>query len=379
MMEKQHTISASVEVTGKGLFHGQDVTVTIKPAPPDHGIVFERTDLPQPARVPALIEHIVTRDRRTALQLGDATIETCEHCLAAIAGLHIDNALIQIDGPELPVGDGSAAPFLDVLQEVQLVTQEATRRTLTIRDPITVQHGDSLLAALPADDDDFHILYDLDYGDTSAIRRQMQEFSLRNGDFASQIARARTFSLEVEAKAMWEQGLCKHLTPRDVLVIGDDGPIDNAYRFEDEPARHKIVDVLGDFALLGAVIQGRIIARRSGHALNHEMVRKLKSQLELQHREDALQHGTVMDIQAIKRILLHRYPMLLVDRVVEIEADRRAIGIKNVTINEPYLQGHYPGQPIMPGVLIIEAMAQMGGILLSQKLEHKGKVAVLAF
>jgi UDP-3-O-[3-hydroxymyristoyl] N-acetylglucosamine deacetylase/3-hydroxyacyl-[acyl-carrier-protein] dehydratase len=171
--------------------------------------------------------------------------------------------------------------------------------------------------------------------------------------------------------------MCRHLTPHDVLVIGENGPIDNEYRFEDEPVRHKIVDLLGDLYLVGCQIYGRVLAHKSGHTLNQRLCSRIVAQVEAAHRREAVTGGRRMTNRAIQRVLPHRYPMLLVDRVVEIDGNRKAIGIKNVTINEPFFQGHYPGTPIMPGVLIVEAMAQLGGLLMSQKLEHTGKIAVL--
>ncbi len=376
-MEKQHTIAASVQVVGRGLFHGKPVKVTFKPAPPDHGIVFVRTDLPRPNRVPATIDNVMPAERRSVLRAGDAVVETCEHCMAALAGLQIDNVLIELDGPELPVGDGSALPYFEPLAAAGVTAQEAARLVLRVREPVSVSDESSSIAVLPSVGDDLGVLYDLDYANYGYLGRQLFEFSLSNGSFSKEIAAARTFSMDFEAKAMWERGLFQHVSPADVLVIGRDGPVDNAYRFADEPVRHKILDLLGDFYLLGAPIRAQVIARRSGHAMNHMAVRQLKRQLEGARRQHALAHAPAMDIDAIRRIMPHRYPMLLVDRVVEMESDRRAVGIKNVTINEPYFIGHYPRKPIMPGVLIVEAMGQLAGLLMSRRLEHTGKIAML--
>src|SRR5690606_28612812 len=214
-------------------------------------------------------------------------------------------------------------------------------------------------------------------GERSPLPRQLHAFRLGGGDYMKEIAPARTFSLLPEAKALWDRGLCRHLSPRDVLVIGDDGPIENEFRFENEPVRHKLLDLVGDLYLLGRPIQGRIVAYRSGHELNHRLVARLLEQMRAQELVDLTGRRTVMDIRPIMKLLRHRYPMLLVDRVVEMEGDRRAVGVKNVTINEPFFQGHYPGTPIMPGVLVVEAMAQLSGLLLSRVLEHKGKIAML--
>lgn len=372
----QHTLAGPATVRGRGLFHGDLVTCTILPAPPDHGIIFERIDLAEPVQIPATIASVTPRNRRTTLKAGEVTIETVEHCLSALAGLAIDNALIRLDGPELPCGDGSAQPYVDALLKAGIVRQEAQRRYCRITEPITVEEGDALIAALPAERDDLQILYDLNYPDEPRIPRQLHAFQLSAEAYVREIAPARTFSLREEAKALWDRGMCQHLTPRDVLVIGDDGPIDNAYRFENEPVRHKVLDVIGDIYLLGRPIQGRIVAYRSGHSLNHQLVYRL---VEKMRAEQGLQANLQrqMDVRAIMKIMRHRYPMLMIDRVVEIHGDQRAIGIKNVTVNEPFFQGHYPGTPIMPGVMIVEAMAQLSGLLLSRVLEHRGKIAVL--
>jgi len=374
----QHTVAGPVNVSGKGLLLGEHADVTIHAAEPGHGIVFERVDLNPPVRIPALASNVARRARRTALAVGSVSVETVEHCMSALAGLRIDNALIEINGPELPCGDGSALPFVEPIVETGLVDQGVPRRVYRITEPLHVEDGDSMLAVFPSDRDEFQVSFDLDYGPNSdRIKRQTQTFASRNGDYLAQIACARTYSLKEEAQALWDRGMCRHLTPKDVLVIGDDGPIDNEYRFDNEPVRHKVLDMLGDLYLVGCQVHGRFVAYRSGHELNRRMALKIHEQMEVARRRDAVKRGNVMDVRAIQRILPHRYPMLLVDRVVEIEGDRRAVGVKSVSINEPFFQGHYPGTPIMPGVLIVEAMAQLGGLLMSQKLEHTGKIAVL--
>ncbi|MCA9284998.1 MAG: UDP-3-O-[3-hydroxymyristoyl] N-acetylglucosamine deacetylase [Phycisphaerales bacterium] len=374
---RQHTIAQEASVAGKGLLLGEDATVTFVPAPPNHGIVFERTDLDAPVRIPASVTHVTPRARRTTLRSGNVTIETVEHCMSALAGLRIDNLLIRLHGPELPCGDGSARIFVDAIVSAGIEEQNAPRRVFRVVDPIVVQEGDAMLAALPGAEA-MTVVYDLDYGENAPrIRRQTHAFSFDRESYVDEIAPSRTYSLREEAQALWDRGLCRHLSPRDVLVIGDDGPIENVYRFENEPVRHKVLDIIGDLYLVGCEVQCRFVAYRSGHALNRRMGLKLLEQMRAADRQHALLHGRSMDIRAIQRIMPHRYPMLLVDRVVEIDEDRRALGVKNVSINEPFFLGHYPGTPIMPGVLIVEAMAQLGGLLMSQKLEHTGKIAVL--
>ncbi len=376
--QRQHTIGGTATVAGRGLLLGEEATVTFHPAPSDHGIVFERTDLPTPVRIPALVGNVTPRPRRTTLRSGDTTIETVEHCMSALAGLRIDNLLIRLHGPELPCGDGSAQPFVAALLSAGVVDQEAPRRIFRIVDPIVVEEKGAMLAALPSDREGVQVMFDLDYGiESTRIRRQTHAFAFADGDYVKEIAPARTYSLREEAQALWDRGLCRHLSPREVLVIGEEGPIENAYRFDNEPARHKVLDMLGDLYLVGCELQARLVAHRSGHSLNRRLGLRIVEQMAARDRQHALVSGRSMDIRAIQRLMPHRYPMLLVDRVVELEADRRALGVKNVTINEPFFQGHYPGTPIMPGVLIVEAMAQLGGLLLSQKLEHTGKIAVL--
>jgi len=374
----QQTLAGPVTVSGKGLLLGELATITILPAPTDHGVVFERIDVSPAVQIPARVEYVASRARRSTLSHDSTSIETIEHCMSALAGLRIDNALIKIDGPELPCGDGSAAPFVEPILEVGIIEQDQPRRIYRITEPIVVEEGDAMIAALPNHSDELHVIYELDYGCNShRIQRQVRTYSSMNGDYLSDFARARTFSLQEEAQALWDKGMCRHLTPKDVLVIGDDGPIDNEYRFDDEPVRHKILDLLGDLYLVGHFIHGRLIAQRSGHELNQRLASRIIAQRNAARRQEAIESGRQMNIRAIQRVMPHRYPMLLVDRVVEMDGDRKAIGVKNVTINEPFFQGHYPGTPIMPGVLIVEAMAQLGGLLMSQKLEHTGKIAVL--
>lgn len=349
----------------------------MRPAPDNHGIVFVRTDLER-ITIPALISHVSRKARRTTLRNGAASVDTTEHCMSAIAGLSIDNLIIEIDSPELPGLDGSARPYIDALVEAGVVETTEPRKRLIITEPVVVRRDDMMLAALPTDETGMQAVYDLDYGDHPVIGRQVAVFNFNSGNYADEVAPARTFVLESEVEALKAAGFGKHLTAQDLLVIGDSGPLGgNSFRFSDEPARHKLLDMIGDLYLLGAPIQGRIIAYKSGHALNHALVRALIKQFGQQQRQRLATTRSVLDIRKLLRILPHRYPMLLVDRVIEIDGDRRALGVKNVTVNEPFFQGHYPGAPIMPGVLIVEAMAQLSGVLIGQKLENTGKLAVL--
>lgn len=376
-MSRQQTIGREVELSGRGLFTGLPATVRLKPAPAGSGVVFVRCDQPQPVRVAARLENLTKRARRTSLRNGTVAIETVEHCLAALRGLGVDNAVVELDNAEMPAGDGSARPFVEALTQAGLQEQEAERRWVEISEPVRVSDGDAELLAWPGEPGRLEIIYELDYGESSPLGRQIQKFTLTRDAFVDEVAPARTFVTAEEAQQLRAMGLGTHLTYQDILVIGPDGPIENQYRFPNECVRHKILDLIGDLMLLGGFVCGRIYARKSGHNLNHELVRRIAEQRSQQRLDDQIGGTAKLDVRSVQRVLPHRFPMLMVDRVIELEGDRRAVGIKNVTINEPYFQGHYPRQPIMPGVLLIEAMAQLGGILLSQKLEHTGKVAVL--
>lgn len=373
----QHTLKADANVAGLGLFTGATVSARLRAAQPGTGVVFRRTDLPGSPEVPAVVDYVIDRPRRTVLQRGEATVELVEHCLSALAGLGIDNAIIDVTGPELPAGDGSASLFVDAIRAAGIVSQGVPREPLIIREPVTVRDDDAVVTALPAEGDESEFLYVLDYGPTSPLGRQVHAFTLSPSTYVEQIASARTFSTLTEARAMWDQGLFKHLSPKEMLVIGEQGPVDNAYRFEHEPARHKLLDLLGDLALVGRPLKGKIVAIRSGHALNHRLARELLTRFRPAPSYVQGPGEPAMDIRAILETLPHRYPMILVDRVLELDPDRRAVGVKNVTINEPFFQGHYPGAPIMPGVLIIEAMCQLAGLMLHGSLDLAGKVAVL--
>lgn len=375
---RQRTISREITLEGRGLFSGEPVQLTIAPAGPDHGISFIREQDGKTAEIAAYVTNLSRRTKRnTCLKNGTLMVETIEHCMAALSGLGIDNAVVRVTGGnagEIPAGDGSSQPFVEAIQEAGITELDAEVEPLIIRKPIQVTSEDASLAALPGPEDRLEILYEFE---APIVGRQVVAFHLGDDDFVNQIAPARTFIFDYEAAELQARGLGKHLTPKDLLVISPNGPIDNAFRFADECARHKVLDLIGDLYLIGRPLRGRIVARKSGHALNHQLARRLVQQEETARRASLVDREAVLDTRRIQRILPHRYPMLMVDRVLEIVGDQKAIGVKNVTFNDIFFQGHYPGTPIMPGVLIVEAMAQLGGILLSQKLEHTGKLAVL--
>lgn len=365
---------------GRGLFTGEPVRMRVRPAAVHTGIWFVRTDQSPPIRIAAHVGNVSRRSRRTSLHNGTVAIETVEHCLSACAGLRLDNLEIDLNGNELPGVDGSCLPFVQWLREAGVTEQDALREPFVVRNVTRVVDGESELVALPplsATSETLEISYELDYGSDSPIARQTYSVAVTPERFEADIAPARTFVLEEEAAQLRAAGLGAHLTHQDIVVWGKEGPIGNSLRFPDECARHKILDLIGDMTLFASPLVGRIHARKSGHSLNHELVRALLEQKRVVERRLFLQQKPVLDVHRIQRILPHRYPFLLLDRVLDIEGSRRIVGIKNVSINEPFFQGHYPGDPIMPGVLIIEALAQAGGVLLSQDLDQKGKVAVL--
>jgi len=378
---KQQTIRRPMRVEGVGLHTGVHVRVEFKPAAPDSGISFVRTDIPGSLPVTASVTTILDanrRPRRTSVGSGKVEVHTIEHLMASCVGLGIDNLLVEINGEEVPGLDGSAYPFVEIFKQAGLQEQPVPRRVIQIREPVWIEEDSAVVAAFP--DDAFRVSYTLSYPIPS-LSAQFFSSRLTPQLFESELAASRTFCLAQEVEALRRVGLGKGATYENTVVVEGDGRVvDNHLRYPDEFVRHKVLDLLGDLYLLGRPIQGHVLAIRSGHALNLKLIQRIQQSLE-RGREGGIkaQHvepeATALDIFAIERILPHRYPFLLVDKIVELVPDRRAVGIKNVTINEPFFSGHFPRRPVMPGVMIIEALAQVSGILLLNKSENLGKYA----
>ena len=373
MTRQQRTLKTAVEFEGIGLHSGEKVKVRVLPAPVDHGIEFLRTDIEDAQPIPANITFFSDKARRSRLQRGPVHVDTIEHLLAACGGLGIDNLTVEMSGVEMPGLDGSAAEFVEMFKQAGFAEQRSEARVFKLSKPVYVQHGDATLVALPTDREGLTLQYIASF-DEEGVKGGSVSVDLSPEVFEKEIAPARTFCLASEVEALQAAGLGKGATRENTLVLGDP---ETKMRLEDEPIRHKLLDAIGDLQLLGAGLQAHIIATRSGHRTNAELVRKLLDLMQEEETGGLITRESGLDIREIMRMLPHRYPFILIDRVIEVDGYKKAVAIKNVSINEPYFQGHFPGQPMMPGVLQLESMAQLAGVLLLRKLENTGKLAVL--
>jgi len=359
-----------------GLHTGEPAILRLRPAEEDRGVRFVRTDLPDLPEIPADYTAIEFQPRRTTL-LGDgAQVHTVEHVLSALSGLGVTNLDIEIDGSEVPGLDGSALPFVELLRRAEIAPQKSPRRAFVVDQPVFVDEGEASIVALPPIDGGLTISYTLSY-EAPEIGTHFLNVRLSEETYAREIAPARTFVPEREVDTLLAHGLGKGASYENTLVVGAEGIVNNTSRFADEYVRHKVMDLIGDLFLLGADLQAHLVAVRTGHHTNMRLVEKLRRAMEQKEIAAGAATDTLLDIREIQRLLPHRYPFLLIDRVVRLEGYRRAVGIKNVSINEPFFEGHWPGQPVMPGVLQVEALAQLAGVLLLRRYDKTGKLAVL--
>jgi len=390
MTERQHTIKKEVEIKGIGLHTNSQVRLKFKPAVANHGVQFQRIDLKGKPKVTANVSFVVSTNRGTTIKNGEAQVSTIEHLMSALVALEIDNILVEIDGPEVPIMDGSGAPFLKVLKKANKKEQTEKRKYFTIKEPISYkdEKTGSELIAMPSDSYSLNATIDFD---SKVLGRQTAELnSLEN--FEKEIAPCRTFVFVRELEFLLNQGLIKGGDIKNAIVIADEVMSEKALNklakklgkkaikiekegilnttelnFKNEPARHKLLDIVGDLSLLGRPIKGKIIATKPGHTANIEFTKILKTRMMARKKTDNMPvydptKEPVMDTIQVMEILPHHHPFLMVDKIITLEGES-VVGIKNITYNEACFAGHFPGNPVFPGVLQMEAMAQTGGIL----------------
>lgn len=403
MLKYQRTIAKPCSLSGIGLHTGNKTKITFKPSEPNTGIRFKRLDVNDAPEIPADIDHVVDNSRDTTIGAGTVTIRQVEHVLAALYGLEIDNILIELDSNEPPVGDGSAMPFVAVLQKSGFVEQNSPKDFLEIQETLTLSDKDKGIDMVVFPSDEFRITFMVDYQNPALGTQYTSMYSLTE-EFVREFAPSRTFCFLHEVEMLHDQGLIQggnldnavviidhQLSPAELkklaarfhiqeeIVMGKNGILGGKdLRFYNEPVRHKVLDLIGDLALLGVPLKAHVMAARSGHASHVELVKQIrqvykKKQITSKYQTRPTPKGVFLDIQAIERILPHRYPFLLVDRILDLIPGKRVVGLKNVTMNEHFFTGHFPGHPIMPGVLIIESMAQTGSILILDALEEPEK------
>jgi UDP-3-O-[3-hydroxymyristoyl] N-acetylglucosamine deacetylase/3-hydroxyacyl-[acyl-carrier-protein] dehydratase len=374
--EFQHSVAKTAGFSGTSLHTGEKVSLKLQPAPIDHGIKFKRKDLQDEPTIDAKIDNLKTVERATTIGEGSVRVHTVEHILAALSAMGVDNAIVEMDANEPPIGDGSAAAYVDLIKRAGIVAQEAARKFFQVREPMHIEtKTGALLILLPSDE------FRISCTQAGPNNRFTQYLSteITPAVFEKEIAPARTFVYYEDVEPLMEKNLIKGGSLENAVVVRGDAVLSKEpLRFADEFVRHKILDIVGDLALVGVRVRGHVIAVKPGHAANAELSRVLARE---QARRDALAVPKILprgeggfDSEQIMQILPHRYPFLMVDRIVGFEGETKCIGIKSVTINEPFFQGHFPGHPVMPGVMQVEAMAQVASLLLFKLAKTTGRI-----
>lgn len=400
MSEKQRTLAKEISLSGKGLHSGIDATLTYKPAPENHGYKFCRVDLPEKPLIDALAEHVADTSRGTTLVQNNASVATIEHVLAALHGLQVDNAIIELDGPEAPIMGGSSWKFVEAINKAGIVEQKEDRNYFIVKQKITFSDEEHGVDLMVYPDDHFSVNVFIDYN--SRILGNQYAILDKIEDFAEEISKSRTFVFFHELEPLFKMGLIKGGDLDNAIVILEKeveqseidriakmfnrpgisthtaGVLNNTeLRYPNEPARHKLLDIMGDLALVGHPIKGKVVATRPGHYANTRLAKVMRQEMKKAMLKRDIpaydpSQPPVFSVDDIKKKLPHRYPFLLVDKIIALD-ETSIVGVKNVTFNESFFQGHFPGEPVMPGVLMVEALAQTGGLLVLSTVKEPEK------